>query len=94
MKTLAFNTGRGYSDKGQRIAATKLDDGRVAFVDIDRRLAYVILGEPELNAFEVLLAYDHNLAADAYIAIPDAIERERVLGELRVAAQAVPAVRS
>jgi len=86
---IAFNTGRAYSAAGQRIAATKLDDGRVAFVDVDRRLAYVILGEPELSQAEVMLAYDYNLGADVLIAIPDYAERERVLAELRAAAQAV-----
>lgn len=86
---IAFNTGRKYSAAGQRIAAAKLDDGRVVFVDVDRRLEYVILGEPELTQFEVMYAYDRNMGADVYIALPDAIERERVLGELRAAAQAV-----
>lgn len=86
---IAFNTGRAYSAAGQRIAAARLDDGRVAFVDIDRRLAYVILGEPELTQAEVMHAYDQNLGADVYIAMPDHSERERVLGELRAAAQAV-----
>jgi hypothetical protein len=86
---LAFNTGRMYSPAGQRIAATKLDDGRVVFVDIDRNLAYVILGEPELTQFDVMYAYDRNMGADVYIAMPDAIERERVLSQLRAAAENV-----
>ena len=93
-KTIAFNTGRMYGAAGQRIAAAKLDDGRVAFVDVDRDLEYVILGEPELTQFDVMYAYDRNMGADVYIAIPDFDERERVLGELRAAARAVPAVRS
>ncbi len=88
-RVIAFNTGRAYSAAGQRIAATKLDDGRVAFVDVDRRLAYVILGEPELTQFDVMYAYDRNMGADVYIAIPDYAARERVLAELRAAAQAV-----
>jgi hypothetical protein len=91
---LAFNTGRMYGAAGQRIAATRLDDGRVAFVDVDRDLAYVILGEPELTQFDVMFAYDRNMGADVYIAIPDFDERERVLSQLRDAARAVPAVRS
>lgn len=91
---LAFNTGRMYGAAGQRIAATKLDDGRVAFVDVDRDLEYVILGEPELTQFDVMFAYDRNMGASPYIAIPDFDERERVLSQLRAAARAVPAVRS
>ena len=33
---LAFNTGRPYTDKGQRIAAKITDTGGLLFVDIDR----------------------------------------------------------
>jgi len=33
-----FNTGRQYSDKGQRIACTVLPDGRVMFADVDRNI--------------------------------------------------------
>ena len=93
-KTIAFNTGRMYGAAGQRIAAAKLDDGRIAFVDVDRDLEYVILGEPELSQFDVMFAYDRNMGADVYIAIPDFDERERVLSQLRDAARAVPAVRA
>jgi hypothetical protein len=93
-RLISFNTGRMYGAAGQRIAATKLDDGRVAFVDVDRDLEYVILGEPELTQFDVMFAYDRNMGADVYIAIPDFDERERVLSQLRAAARAVPAVRS
>lgn len=38
MKTLKFNTGRYYTDKGQRIAAALLDNGDIYFVDIDRHI--------------------------------------------------------
>lgn len=41
-KTIVFNTGRQYSSKGQRIAAMQLDNGAIAFVDIDRGLDYLI----------------------------------------------------
>lgn len=34
----AWNTHRCYSDVGQRIAAAILEDGRVAFADVDRRI--------------------------------------------------------
>ena len=34
----AWNTHRGYTDAGQRIAAAVLEDGRVAFVDVDRQI--------------------------------------------------------
>jgi hypothetical protein len=35
---VTWNTGRMYSDKGQRIAATVLEDGRVMFADVDRMI--------------------------------------------------------
>ena len=41
-KTIVFNTGRQYSSHGQRIAAMQLDNGAIAFVDIDRGLDYLI----------------------------------------------------
>ena len=78
-RLISFNTGRMYGAAGQRIAATKLDDGRVIFVDIDRGLSYVILGEPELTEFDVMFAYDRNMGASPYIAIPDHYDRDRVL---------------
>ena len=34
----AWNTHRCYTDAGQRIAAAVLEDGRVAFVDVDRQI--------------------------------------------------------
>lgn len=42
--TLKFNTGRGYTDKGQRIAAALLDNGDIYFVDIDRMIDGLITG--------------------------------------------------
>lgn len=36
MKTIKFQTGRHYTEHGQRIAAALLDDGRIYFVDVDR----------------------------------------------------------
>lgn len=66
----AWNTHRCYSDEGQRIAATVLKDGRVAFVDVDRQIESITAasvfgagqkhGRPtpdELVAF-VMKAYD------------------------------------
>lgn len=60
MKTIRFNTNRSYSAQGQRIAAARLDDGRVAFVDIDRGLDYATAWECELTRDAVMRAYDCN----------------------------------
>lgn len=38
----AFNTGRLYTVAGQRIAWTVLSNGKVAMVDIDRMIQYVL----------------------------------------------------
>ena len=89
MKTLTFNTGRAYTDAGQRIAARKLDDGRVLFVDVDRGIDYVTAEPIELTPRAVMAAYDYGRIGWIYDALPDYTERERVLGELRDAARAV-----
>lgn len=53
----AFNTGRLYSDHGQRIAWVVLSTGHVAMYDLDRYLDYVLIVEHPTNA-RVLAAYD------------------------------------
>lgn len=60
---LAFNTGRGYSKHGQRIAAVRLHGGKVAFVDIDRGLQYVttVTTSKEVSEEFVMHCYDNNL---------------------------------
>jgi hypothetical protein len=58
MTSIVFNTGRGYSSHGQRIAATQLADGRVQFVDIDRGINHVTKHGCELTQAAVMRAYD------------------------------------
>lgn len=38
MANATWNTNRGYTNQGQRIAALILEDGRVAFYDVDRQI--------------------------------------------------------
>jgi hypothetical protein len=58
-KTLVFNTGRQYSEAGQRIAAGLLDDGGIIFVDIDRGLEYLIApGAARFTQSSIMGAYD------------------------------------
>jgi hypothetical protein len=58
-KTLAFNTGRQYSEAGQRIAAAQFDDGSILFVDIDRGLEYLIApGAARFTQSSIMGAYD------------------------------------
>ena len=90
---IAWNTGRAYTDAGQRIAARKLDDGRVLFVDVDRGIDYVTAEPIELTPRDVMAAYDYGRTGSIYGALPDYDAREVILGALRDAARAVPAVR-
>jgi hypothetical protein len=59
-KIISFNTGRGYTEAGQRIAATQLDDGRVLFVDIDRGIEYVTSAPCDFNQRAIMRAYDYD----------------------------------
>ena len=58
--TIAFNTGRTYTEFGQRIAARKLDNGIVAMLDIDRGINYLLPASVELTQRDVMRAYDNN----------------------------------
>jgi len=55
-KIISFNTGRQYSDQGQRIAAAK-HNGIVIMVDIDRGIDYA-LPAAALNRNSIMAAYD------------------------------------
>ena len=55
-KIISFNTGRQYSDKGQRIAAA-VHNGVVIMVDIDRGLDYA-LPDATLDRESIMAAYD------------------------------------
>jgi hypothetical protein len=81
MKTISFNTGRGYTAKGQRIAAKRIGD-RVIFVDIDRGLDYVTSGPCDLTQRAIMRAYDHNETESVYSVIPDYSLRQSVIDEL------------
>ena len=90
MKTISFNTGRGYTVHGQRIAARQLDCGRVLFVDIDRHLDYVTAAPCELTQAAIMRFYDYDSTCSSYSIIPDydirtryVRELERLAGEVR-----------
>ena len=57
MESILFNTGRQYSDKGQRIAAAIAPNGVIVMVDIDRGLDYA-LPEASLNQQSIMNSYD------------------------------------
>ena len=89
---ITFNTGRTYTEHGQRIAAQRLDSGHIVMLDIDRGIDYVLPTSTEFSPRGVMSAYDHNrviyptdigLSYEDYYAI---------LGTLRAAAGAATSV--
>ena len=56
-KIISFNTGRQYSDKGQRIAAA-VHNGVVIMVDVDRGIDYA-LPAAALDRNSIMAAYDN-----------------------------------
>ena len=67
-KIISFNTGRQYSDKGQRIAAAN-HNNLVLIVDIDRGLEYALLNA-NLDRQSIMLNYDNenhiNIGAELF----------------------------
>jgi hypothetical protein len=57
-KIISFNTGRHYSEKGQRIAAA-IHNGVVIMVDVDRNIDCAFPGI-QLDRKSVLEAYDYD----------------------------------
>jgi hypothetical protein len=60
MTILKFNTGREYTENGQRIAATRLENGAIVLLDIDRHIDVMLPAGVELTQADVMLAYDRN----------------------------------
>jgi hypothetical protein len=89
MDIKAFNTGRQYSAKGQRIAYTVLASGNVAMVDVDRGLDYVLRRlhyEFALTDSMVLRLYDCNFTGGSG---EDERELYRLRSVLEAAARAI-----
>jgi len=84
MKVVAWNTGRFYAEKGQRIAAMQLDDGRVMFADVDRGLEYITAKPCDLTQSAVMACYDYNQTD--YVSTYNEADR---LATLRNAARAI-----
>lgn len=66
MNIITWNTGRKYTANGQRIIATRLENGCVAFYDVDRMIAGVTHEACDLTQHAVMSAYDANKYADLY----------------------------
>ena len=89
MKTLTFNTGRAYTEYGQRIAATKLESGPIVMVDIDRDIDYMFNALTMLTQAAIMWEYDHNLTIAPHDAGVSYEDYYAVLKQLRAAAAAV-----
>jgi len=92
MQTLAFNTGRTYTEHGQRIAAQRLDCGAIIMLDIDRGIDYILHPTTQLTSADIMRAYDlSDVVYPADIGL-DYDEYFLHLKELRAAAQLVQAL--
>lgn len=69
MQTLKFNTGREYTDQGQRIIATLQENGAIHFDDVDRHIKGLIefpgftreeVAQFFFNQSAIMAAYDKN----------------------------------
>jgi hypothetical protein len=61
MKILTFNTGRAYTNDGQRIAAAQLDNGNIIMVDADRGLDMMFSSDFDFTERGIMHAYDWNI---------------------------------
>jgi len=68
MQILKFNTGREYTEHGQRIVATQLETGHIVLVDLDRHIDLMLQAGVDFNQADILQAYDH-----AWYAFPEDI---------------------
>jgi hypothetical protein len=58
MKTLTFNTGRQYTQHGQRIVATQLESGHIVMLDIDRHIDVMLPSQVDFTKTDIIWAYD------------------------------------
>lgn len=101
MRIQTFNTGRTYTDHGQRIAFTQIDNHCI-FVDVDRGLDghfevdFFGIGDPATQAM-VMSRYDHDHIGEPRLVKIEGVDMYAVLRELEAAAKAhgvlLPAVK-
>jgi len=61
MKIIKFNTGRDYTEHGQRIVATQLESGHIVLLDLDRHIDIMLPPGVEFTQADILWAYDLNM---------------------------------
>jgi len=88
MKTIHFNTGRLYTEHGQRITATLHNDKRVTFYDHDRHVYGEITPIPNIprskfNASFVMEKYDSMSYTNSTLAYKDGMQLSGVNSKYR-----------
>lgn len=98
----AWNTGREYGEQKQRVSATVLADGRVAFADVDRGIEgclHVPFYSTPVNSVElaefVMQEYDHGQYCSGFSNLTDRTytydEVDEIIADLRSAAKSIGA---
>jgi hypothetical protein len=92
LPAIAFQSGRVYAPHGQIIAATKLDDGRVLFIDVTRGLDYCTTAPCDLTVSAVMEAYDHNRTVRADMISGEYLYYGEMLNQLIALTEEVPSL--
>lgn len=92
LNTIAFNTGRTYTEHGQRIAAHRLESGHIVMIDIDRHIDYIFTDLTPFTPAGILKDYDSNATTTPHDAGVSYDEYYAVVNQLRSAASAVKSV--
>lgn len=89
LNIIAFQTGREYTENGQRIAATQLDSGHIVMLDIDRQIDYILPAQVDFNQRGIMWAYDNNMSVTPHELDLDYSEYYAILNQLRAPAAAL-----
>ena len=89
LNIIAFQTGREYTENGQRIAATQLDSGHIVMLDIDRQIDYILPAQVDFNQRGIMWAYDNNMSVTPHELDLDYSEYYEIVNQLRAPAAAL-----
>jgi hypothetical protein len=87
---IKFNTGREYTEHGQRIAAQRDDDtGTIILVDLDRHIDMMLPAGVELTQSDVMWAYDLHMQVFPSEVGMNYADYYAIVGQLRDAAASI-----
>jgi hypothetical protein len=89
MKILAFQSGRDYTEHGQRIAATQLESGHIVMLDIDRHIDYILPAQVDFTQRGIMWAYDNNMSVTPHELDLDYSDYYEIVNQLRAPAAAL-----